>query len=805
MQGACTIVASQAGNGSFSAAPPITQSFSVTSPVSLAGKFSCALNRFGTAVCWGINSAGQLGNGTTTNSATVGLVTGLSSGVIDVSARNGHACALTTNGAVQCWGSNTYGQLGNGTTTNPNVPTQVTGLTTGVTAIGTGANHSCAVTSAGAAQCWGLNNTGQLGNGTTTKSSTPVQVTGLTTGVVGIGGGNNSHTCVLTSTGGVQCWGNNTNGQLGNGTTTQSNTPVPVTGLSSGVVAIAVGGTHNCALTNTGFVQCWGGNTTGQLGDGTTTQANTPVQVTGLSSVVAITAGGGSSCALTSAGAALCWGDNSSGQLGNGAFSGTSNFPLQVSGLASGVVAIAEAASHGCAMTSAGVVQCWGTNTAGELGDGTQANSGIPVTVAGFNFFQLLQQTITFGAAPTVTVGGTGTATATGGATGNAVTFSSTTTDICTVSGNTVSGVSAGTCTIAADQAGNTTYSSAPTVTQSFTVLNTSYGSNVSVAPTDVTTGKQVATITFSSVTNPGQTTVTSGITAPATPTLQATCSPTFALDVTTTAVFSGDATVCVTPSQLGSTCAANASLWHHNGSAWDQLPAPANTPAGQICGITTSFSPFAVFAPLMPQTITFGGAPTVKVGGTGMVTATGGASPNPVILSSQTPSICTVAGSTVMGVSAGICTIAANQAGDVSYAPALEATQSFQVTPALIVQTISFPSLPNQVLGTAPFAVGATASSGLTVSLASLTTSTCSVSGSTVTLLAVGTCTLQASQAGNGTYTLATPVSQSFSITASGGGAGGDTGDVPLPAWALALLGSALLGGIANRKRRLN
>jgi hypothetical protein len=620
-----------------------------------------------------------------------------------------------------------------------------------------------------------------------------------------IAGGSNSHTCALNNAGAVQCWGDNVYGELGNGTTTQSSTLVPVTGLSSGVVAIAVGATHSCALTNTGIVQCWGLNSSGQLGDGTTTQANTPVQVAGLSNVVAIAAGANSSCALTSAGEALCWGDNTNGQLGNGAFGGTSNLPLQVSGLASGVVAIAEAGSHGCAMTSAGDVKCWGTNIAGGLGDGTKINSGVPVTVAGFNFFQLLQQTITFGAAPTVTVGGTSTVTAMGGASGNAVTFSSTTTGICTVSGNTVTGVSAGTCTIAADQAGNATYSSAPTVTQSFTVLNTSSGSNVSVAPIDVTTGKQVATITFGSVTSPGQTTVTSGITAPATPTLQGTCSPTFALDVTTTAVFNGDATVCVTPSQLGSTCGANASLWHYNGSAWDQLPAPASTPAGQICGVTTSFSPFAVFAPLMPQTITFGGAPTVKVGGTGTVTATGGASPNPVILSSQTASICTVTGSTVTGVAAGICTIAANQAGDVSYAPALEATQSFQVTPALIAQTISFPSLANQVLGTAPFAVGATASSGLTVSLASLTTSTCSVSGSTVTLLAVGTCTLQASQAGNGTYALATPVSQSFSITASSGGTGGNTGDVPLPGWALALLGSALLGGIANRKRRLN
>ena len=343
---------------------------------------TCALTSGGGVKCWGDNFNGQLGDGTTTWRWTPVDVSGLTSGVTAIAASSQYTCALTSGGGVKCWGYNEYGQLGDGTQTDRLTPVDVSGLTSGVAAIAAGSTHGCALTSGGGVQCWGLNSSGQLGDGTTTARSTPVDVSGLASGVTTIAAGG-GHTCALTDGGEAKCWGDNGGGQLGDGTTTQRLTPVDVSGLTSGVTAIAAGGGHTCALTSSGGAQCWGFNGYGQLGDASTTSTSTPLDVMGLSvGVAAIAAGGYHSCALTSGGGVQCWGLNSTGQLGDGTTT-TRSTPVDVSGLTSGVMAIAVGLYHTCALTTGGGVKCWGLNSSGQLGDGTTTRRSTPVDVSG--------------------------------------------------------------------------------------------------------------------------------------------------------------------------------------------------------------------------------------------------------------------------------------------------------------------------------------------------------------------------------------------------------------------------------------
>src|SRR6266511_414030 len=214
-----------------------------------------------------------------------------------VAAGGGHSCALTSGGGVKCWGWNDSGQLGDGTTSDRPAPVDVVGLSSGVTAITARDLQSCALTSGGGVMCWGDNRWGQLGDGTTTRRLTPAAVSGLSGGVTAIATGG-VQSCALTTGASVMCWGDNRNGAVGDGTTTRRLTPVAVSGLSGGVTAIATGSLHSCALTTSGGVKCWGDNEGHELGDGTTSNRSTPVDVSGLSNgVTAISAGFVHSCA----------------------------------------------------------------------------------------------------------------------------------------------------------------------------------------------------------------------------------------------------------------------------------------------------------------------------------------------------------------------------------------------------------------------------------------------------------------------------------------------------------------------------
>ena len=216
-----------------------------------------------------------------------------------VAAGYGHSCALTDSGGVKCWGKNNHGQLGDGTTYRRLKPVDVVGLTSGIAAISAGYEHTCALTDSGGVKCWGRNNYGQLGDGTTYRRLKPVDVVGLTSGVAAISAGYD-HTCAVSDSGGAKCWGYNQSGQLGDGTFISRPMPVDVIGLTSGTAGISAGCDHTCAVTDTGGAKCWGYNQYGELGDGTTHRRVKPVDVVGLTSgVAAISAGSSHTCALT--------------------------------------------------------------------------------------------------------------------------------------------------------------------------------------------------------------------------------------------------------------------------------------------------------------------------------------------------------------------------------------------------------------------------------------------------------------------------------------------------------------------------
>ena len=334
---------------------------------------TCAVATNGSAWCWGINNAGQLGNGTQTTSAKPVPVSGLQSGVSRIVAARYHTCAIQ-NGAAKCWGLNSStGIPGNGVTGSSvsYTPTTVTGLETGVTHLSTSNTHSCAVRSGGA-YCWGSGSWGALGNGSTASKPAAVAVSGLSSGVTDIKVGI-WFSCAIHS-GVMKCWGYNQHGELGDGSVLNKTTPSLVQGMS-GVSHISTGSQHACAIKE-GTAYCWGNRSNGALGDGECTNCTanrtTPFPVVGLSSgVTSISAGDSFTCAAHN-GAAKCWGLGTGGRLGLADGPAYSSFstPRQVSGLSSGVSVLSDALyTHMCALHD-GAAKCWGYDGYGQLGRG---------------------------------------------------------------------------------------------------------------------------------------------------------------------------------------------------------------------------------------------------------------------------------------------------------------------------------------------------------------------------------------------------------------------------------------------------
>lgn len=330
----------------------------------------------GSVWTWGSNSGGQIGDGTTTTRSVPTLVSTLS-GVVAVAAGASHTLALRNDGAVYAWGNNSYGQLGDGTTTTRLTP--VLAGVSGIVAIAAGDQHSAALASDGRLWVWGRNTYGQIGKGTTTSAeSTPYVHTTLTS-IAAIGAGA-SHTLAVTSDGAVWTFGLNANGQLGDGSTTNRTTPVQMNSVT-GAAAVAAGDRHSLVLHDDGTLHAVGYNGYGQLGDGTTTQRTTPVAVTGLTGVTAIAAGQNFSVAVKSDATVAAWGQNSSGQLGDGTTTSRVT-PTAIPGLSS-IGGAAAGVSHAVAVSTTGVVWTWGANGNGQLGDGTTIARSMPAAISG--------------------------------------------------------------------------------------------------------------------------------------------------------------------------------------------------------------------------------------------------------------------------------------------------------------------------------------------------------------------------------------------------------------------------------------
>jgi len=345
------------------------------------GSGFCAAVASGTVECWGSGTDGALGDDNTTNSR-VPVIIGVTSATGLVSDGTHSYCAVLASGGVDCWGLNTDGELGDGSAASDSiVPVAVSGVS-GAVALASDQNHSyCALTVSGAADCWGLGTSGELGNGQAVSSEVAVAVFGLS-GAVSLASGGDGSYCAVVAGGGVECWGDNGNGDLGDGSTTQSDVPVPVTGMTAATAVVSDGGHSYCALVAAGAVECWGLGTSGELGNGGTATSHVPVSVTGVSGALSLASDASHSyCAVLATGAVDCWGVGTSGQLGDGQTS-SSDVPEAATGISDAAGITGDDLNSYCAVLATETVECWGVGGSGQLGNNQGTDSDVPV-VAG--------------------------------------------------------------------------------------------------------------------------------------------------------------------------------------------------------------------------------------------------------------------------------------------------------------------------------------------------------------------------------------------------------------------------------------
>jgi len=344
------------------------------------GSNTCVLTDQNTVECWGFNQSGQVGDGTTVDRPTPYPVKGLSGEIIAVAVGGMHACVLIFPGSMQCWGDNRYGQLGDGTTANRSAAVPVKVVSGKISGMALGAWFTCVVTELGAVECWGHNDHGQLGNGTTTDNLSAVKVGGLGSGMVSVSAGT-ATACAIDAAQTPNCWGWGMSGIIGDGGETDRFHAAGLRGLSTGVNNISVDGNFACAVNIYGMGYCWGDNTYGQLGNGSLDSTLSPVAVAERAEYFyEIKVSANFACGLTAIGHVHCWGFGDHGLLiGAGKPCQESAYctPQIIGGLGL-AAALSVGDMQACIITNAGEVKCWGDNRFGMLGDGTKISQPPP-------------------------------------------------------------------------------------------------------------------------------------------------------------------------------------------------------------------------------------------------------------------------------------------------------------------------------------------------------------------------------------------------------------------------------------------